>query len=91
LHIGSLLDGIEPLPAVAKAIGVTSSTLKRWCDKPGGPPLIYVGRKPHLDLAKFRQWLESRERVVSPPTPRRGRPPGAKDKQLRARHAAERP
>lgn len=71
----SLLDGIEPLRVCAAALKISPATLKRWADKPGGPPLIYIGRVPHLNLTKFREWLESRVRVVAEPKPRRGRPP----------------
>jgi hypothetical protein len=70
----TLLEGIVPLRVAAAAIGRSPFTLKRWCDKPGGPPLIYLGRFPHLDLLKLRKWIISQERVVTDPPARRGRP-----------------
>jgi hypothetical protein len=69
----SLLDGIVPLKVAAVAIKRSPFTLKRWADKPGGPPLIYIGRFPHLDFAKLRKWIEAQQRVVESPAPRRAR------------------
>jgi hypothetical protein len=86
----TLLEGIVPLPVAAAAIKRHPTTVRRWAKKPGGPPLIFIGREPHLDLAKFRKWIEAQVRVVAEPEPvRRGRQPGAKDRAPRMRKVAE--
>lgn len=83
-----LLDDIVPLTELAAELNKNPITLKRWADKPGGPPLIYVGRVPHAKRSSWREWFESNERVVEEPKPRRGRPLGSRNKSRTEREAS---
>jgi hypothetical protein len=70
-----ILDDIAPLRDIAAELNIHPATAKRWADKPGGPPLIYVGRIPHANRVSWRQWFLNKERAVGEPEAvRRGRP-----------------
>jgi hypothetical protein len=68
-----LLDGIVTEHVAAAELKIHHLTLKRWADKPNGPPRIHLGRTPYYNLAELRRWVEAQQRVVEEPKPRRDR------------------
>jgi hypothetical protein len=58
---------------VAGELGLKISTMRNWAAKRLGPPRIRVGRKIFYRREALVAWMQSQEKVVAAPAPRRAR------------------
>ncbi|GHE05416.1 regulatory protein MerR [Defluviimonas sp. 20V17] len=63
----SLLIGLISRVALARDLGLTVDTLRRWEARRAGPPCVRVGRAVYYRRDAVRDWLQLQE----VPTPRR--------------------
>jgi hypothetical protein len=68
--VGSLLRDYHTEESLAREIGVTIRTLRRWRKERQGPPITHVGRKVVYSHEGLRRWLAANEREM----PRAKRP-----------------
>jgi hypothetical protein len=59
-----LLAGYIGEIELAKQLGVGLRTLREWRTKGVGPPITYIGRRPHFKISSVTAWLDSRERKM---------------------------
>jgi hypothetical protein len=50
--------------SLAREIGVTIRTLRRWRKERQGPPITHVGRKVVYSLEGLRRWLAANEQQM---------------------------
>lgn len=64
---GELMQGWMGRGEVAKALGISPTTLQRWQTRRMGPPCVRIGRRVFYRADAFREWMISQERgpVVS--------------------------
>jgi helix-turn-helix protein len=68
-----LLKNYHSEESLAREIGVTIRTLRRWRKERQGPPITHVGRKVVYSLEGLRRWLAANEQQM----PRGARRPRA--------------
>lgn len=56
----SVLDGWLDRVELAKELGVSPKTLKRWDAERSGPPSTQLGKRKLYNRADVRVWLEAR-------------------------------
>jgi hypothetical protein len=61
---GSLLKDYLTEEALAREIGITIRTLRRWRKERQGPPITHVGRKVVYSIEGLRRWLAANEREM---------------------------
>jgi hypothetical protein len=68
-----LLQDYHTEESLAREIGVTIRTLRRWRKERQGPPITHVGRKVVYSIEGLRRWLAANEQQM----PRARRPRAA--------------
>jgi hypothetical protein len=61
---GSLLKDYLTEESLAREIGVTIRTLRRWRKERQGPPITHVGRKVVYSIEGLRRWLAANEQQM---------------------------
>lgn len=61
-----LLDEFWSVEELAKELGVTTRTIRRYVDEPDGLPHVTIGRRTRFHKPTVRQWLMDRMKRPNP-------------------------
>jgi hypothetical protein len=59
-----LLANHLPDDDLARALGRSTRTVKRWRALRIGPPCVYVGKTPYTSIETAKRWLAAREQKL---------------------------
>ena len=62
--VGSLLKDFYTEESLAREVGVTVRTLRRWRKERRGPPITNVGRRIVYSMEGLRRWLAANEQQM---------------------------
>jgi excisionase family DNA binding protein len=68
-HMLNLLEDYADRDQAARALNITTRTLDRWTDVPGGIPSTRIGHRVYFRKGALQTWIMAQERQL--PTPRR--------------------